>query len=157
MQRSKFKCTKLGRVFEKNKKGNNRIWWKKKDRATRPKQNIYFGRFIKQRVGISFKFEKRNDVVRCPRYDGSTTNIYYFSKEKGRERILTKKPRIRLSTIHKAKGGEADNVALILDCPKLIKEKGDEDSEHRVFYVGATRARKSLHIVESKSESGYQI
>ena len=83
--------------------------------------------------------------------------IYITSARRRGERILTKKPRIRLSTIHKAKGGEADNVALILDCPKLIKEKGDEDSEHRVFYVGATRARKSLHIVESKSESGYQI
>ena len=28
------------------------------------------------------------------------------------ERILGGKPRIRISTIHKAKGGEADNVAL---------------------------------------------
>ena len=83
--------------------------------------------------------------------------IYITSARRRGERILTKKPRIRLSTIHKAKGGEADNVALLLDCPKLIKEKGDEDSEHRVFYVGVTRARKSLHIVESKSESGYKI
>ena len=48
-------------------------------------------------------------------------------------------------------------MALILDCPKIIKEKGDEDSEHRVFYVGATRARKSLHIVERRDVNGYQI
>ena len=47
------------------------------------------------------------------------------------------------------------DIRNILD--ELIKEKGDEDSEHRVFYVGVTRARKSLHIVESKSESGYKI
>ena len=50
-----------------------------------------------------------------------------------------------------------DNVALILDCPKIIKEKGNEDSEHRIFYVGATRARKTLHIVEPKDKNGYEL
>jgi superfamily I DNA/RNA helicase len=83
--------------------------------------------------------------------------IYITSARRRGEFILTKKPRIRISTIHKAKGGEADNVALMLDCPKIIKEKGDADSEHRVFYVGATRARKSLHIVERRDVNGYQI
>ena len=83
--------------------------------------------------------------------------IYITSARRRGEYILTKKPRIRISTIHKAKGGEADNVALILDSPKVIREKGDGDSEHRVFYVGATRARKSLHIVESKDEHGYRL
>ena len=62
-----------------------------------------------------------------------------------------------VSFVHKAKGGEADNVALVLDCPKIIKDKGDTDSEHRVFYVGATRARKTLHIIEPKDENGYKI
>ena len=40
---------------------------------------------------------------------------------------------------------------------KIIKEKGNEDSEHRIFYVGATRARKTLHIVEPKDKNGYEI
>ena len=40
---------------------------------------------------------------------------------------------------------------------KIIKEKGDEDSEHRIFYVGATRARKQLHVIESKDKNGYNI
>jgi len=83
--------------------------------------------------------------------------IYITSARRRGEFILTKKPRIRISTIHKAKGGEADNVALVLDCPKIIKDKGDTDSEHRVFYVGATRARKTLHIIEPKDENGYKI
>ena len=83
--------------------------------------------------------------------------IYITAARRRGEFILTKKPRIRISTIHKAKGGEADNVALILDCPKIIKEKGDEDSEHRIFYVGATRARKTLHIVEPKDKNGYEL
>ena len=83
--------------------------------------------------------------------------IYITSARRRGEFILTRKPRIRLSTIHKSKGGEADNVALILDCPKIIKEKGNEDSEHRIFYVGATRARKTLHIVEPKDKNGYEL
>ena len=66
-------------------------------------------------------------------------------------------PRIRISTIHRSKGGEADNVALLLETPKIIQEKGDQDSEHRVFYVGATRARKQLHVIERGKKSGYKI
>ena len=83
--------------------------------------------------------------------------IYITSVLRRGESILVGKPRIRISTIHRAKGGEADNVALILDRPKIIKEKGDEDSEHRIFYVGATRAKKQLHIIESKDRNGYNI
>ena len=45
----------------------------------------------------------------------------------------------------------------IIQGPKIIKEKGDEDSEHRIFYVGATRARKTLHIVEPKDKNGYEL
>ena len=48
-------------------------------------------------------------------------------------------------------------ISIFLDCPKIIKEKGDEDSEHRVYYVGATRARKSLHVVEPRDGNGYRI
>src|SRR5210317_1393033 len=55
--------------------------------------------------------------------------------------------RIQLSTIHAAKGGEEDNVILCLDLGRKIKQavkKSDSknDEEHRVWYVGSTRARK---------------
>ena len=62
---------------------------------------------------------------------------------------LTKTPRIRLSTIHSAKGGEADNVVLFGDMSP--RSYGDmvnyPDNEYRVFYVGATRTRNNLHII----------
>ena len=33
----------------------------------------------------------------------------------------------------------------------------DPDDEHRLFYVGVTRAKKKLNIIYSKTERGYKI
>ena len=60
------------------------------------------------------------------------------------------KPRIRLSTIHQAKGGEADNVVLFSDLAPAAALNFDNDT-HRVFYVGVTRTRQSLYIVEPQN------
>ena len=68
--------------------------------------------------------------------------------------------RIRLSTIHGAKGGEADNVLLLMDLsPKFAKEYArDGDNVHRLFYVGVTRAKKGLHLVLPKhQEKGFRL
>ena len=83
--------------------------------------------------------------------------IYITSVRRMGESILTGKPRIKISTIHKAKGGEADNVALLLDSSRACAESRDQDAEIRTFYVGLTRARKSLHIIESQSYHGFQL
>ena len=83
--------------------------------------------------------------------------IYITSVRRMGESILSGKPRIRISTIHKAKGGEADNVALLLDSSKACTESPDQDGEIRTFYVGMTRARKELHLVESQNRYGFEI
>jgi len=82
---------------------------------------------------------------------------YIMSARRRGERILTGSPRIRISTIHKAKGGEADNVALLLDSTKACVESLDQDSEIRTFYVGATRAKQSLHLIETTTKHGFNI
>jgi len=82
---------------------------------------------------------------------------YIMSVRRRGERILTGSPRIRISTIHKAKGGEADNVVLFLDSTKACVESLDQDSEIRTFYVGATRAKQSLHLIESTNKHGFNI
>ena len=68
-------------------------------------------------------------------------------------------PKINLSTIHGAKGGEADNVMLLTDLSRKSQEamEVDSDDECRVFYVGATRARNQLHIVQPQREGGFII
>jgi DNA helicase-2/ATP-dependent DNA helicase PcrA len=66
-----------------------------------------------------------------------------------RGQTLRGTPRIRLSTIHGAKGGEADHVLLLTDLSTQFtqQQETDPDSVNRLFYVGLTRTRKSLHIV----------
>ena len=76
---------------------------------------------------------------------------------------LSKEPRVKLSTIHAAKGGEAENVLLILDNTKTIREaieksQDKEDEENRVWYVGVTRTKQNLYIMLAKREDhGYDI
>ena len=67
---------------------------------------------------------------------------------------LNTKPLIQLSTIHGAKGGEADNVLLVTDLsPKFAKDYAkNADDINRLLYVGVTRTRQSLHIVLPKNE-----
>ena len=71
-----------------------------------------------------------------------------------RKENIRREPRIKLSTIHGSKGGEADNVMLLTDLSRKTDEEywKQRDSERRVFYVGMTRARNSLNIVRSQTD-----
>ena len=68
-------------------------------------------------------------------------------------------PKINLSTIHAAKGGEAQNVMLLTDLTRKTQESLEKnpDDESRVFYVGVTRTKESLHIVQPQREGGFII
>jgi DNA helicase II / ATP-dependent DNA helicase PcrA len=59
-------------------------------------------------------------------------------------------PRITASTIHGSKGGEADNVVLFTDLSAAADNEMavNPDDMHRVFYVGVTRTKQNLFIVE---------
>lgn len=63
-------------------------------------------------------------------------------------------PWLLLSTVHRVKGGEADEVALFLDATKIVMDNMMEsvDDELRVLYVGSTRSREGLYLVQSKSK-----
>ena len=68
---------------------------------------------------------------------------------------LDQDARIFMSTIHAIKGGEQDNVILSLHqgstIQKAIKRSVEKrDEEHRVWYVGITRARNNLYKLKSK-------
>ena len=74
----------------------------------------------------------------------------YYIAARRRGESLVGDPRIRISTIHGAKGGEADNVVLLTDMSARTFNGMAEnmDDEARVFYVGITRAKKRLFIIQ---------
>jgi superfamily I DNA/RNA helicase len=70
---------------------------------------------------------------------------------------LLSAPRIKLSTFHAMKGGEDDNCLVYLGSTKSACESRFQDDEHRAFYVGITRARNSLYILQSTNNYRYTI
>ena len=93
--------------------------------------------------------------------DTTTTDLALFGKGyAGFGEKLNEKPRIELSTIHGAKGGESQNVVLLTDLTQNTMKgyERDPDDENRLFYVGATRTKENLHIIEPrKYEKGYLL
>ena len=84
--------------------------------------------------------------------DAGSRRVEYLRKMRANGEQLNKKPRIELSTIHAAKGGESQNVVLLTDLTKttLNTYEKNPDDENRLFYVGATRTKENLHIIEPK-------
>ena len=70
---------------------------------------------------------------------------------------LLKPPRIKVSTIHGAKGGEAHNVILYLNqtantIKGAKKSQAKQEEEFRVWYVGVTRTIENLFLIKSKNK-----
>ena len=87
--------------------------------------------------------------------DAGSRRINYLKKMKANGEQLNKKPRIELSTIHAAKGGESQNVVLLTDLTKTTWDNytdtnNFQDDENRLYYVGATRTKENLHIIDPK-------
>ena len=92
--------------------------------------------------------------------DAGQTKVDYLRKMRKNGEKLNEKPRIELSTIHGAKGGESQNVVLLTDLTQNTMKgyERDPDDENRLFYVGATRTKENLHIIEPKKyEKGYLL
>ncbi len=83
----------------------------------------------------------------------------YFVAALRRGESLTKEPRIKLSTIHGSKGGECDNVVVLSDMSYKSFEQyqQDPDDEIRVFYVGVTRTKQNLYIMDGQSQNAFDL
>lgn len=88
-------------------------------------------------------------------------NIYRLAYNRYGIAAFEAEPKITLSTIHHAKGGEWDKVILLTDMSKLTHEEylraEKKDNEHRVWYVGTTRARKHLQLIKPKGVRHYSL
>lgn len=81
---------------------------------------------------------------------------YYRSILRGK-RSLVAQPDIAVNTIHGVKGGEADNVVVNPDMAWRTHKEYSRvpDDEHRVAYVGVSRARKNLFILDPLTKNFY--
>lgn len=110
-------------------------------------------RLMEQQEDLFGEHKPWFEVLRIPEKD----RIYIQSVLRAGEKFDSDNPRIKLSTIHKAKGGEADNVALMLETSRACQTMNDPDSEVRTFYVGMTRAKHNLHLIEGRGRWRFQI
>ncbi len=89
---------------------------------------------------------------------GSLSQKEYMKAMLTNKENLSKDPRIKISTIHGAKGGEATNVVLFLDqttntIKGAKKSQAKQDEEFRVWYVGTTRTMQNLFVIKCKNKS----
>ena len=103
---------------------------------------------LKSRGGLLVDSIWHEALDRLPRAD-----VGYIVRMRQNGEMLSKRPRVRLSTIHAAKGGEADHVVLLREMARRTYREMDEnpDAERRVFYVAVTRARSKLTVVDSQT------
>jgi len=77
------------------------------------------------------------------------------------QKELDKDPLITIDTIHSVKGGEANHVVLYSkgNYPSDFenKNKQEKSDERKVWYTGATRARKTLHLLRTDYKFNYPI
>ena len=90
---------------------------------------------------------------------GKTKLVDYYQRAFAFNKNLCQEPTIELSTIHKAKGREANNVVVLLDQTGNIKDAAalDPDNEHRNWYVAVTRAKQRLYCIMPSSVHGYEL
>ena len=75
------------------------------------------------------------------------------------ENFILAAPRVKLATIHAVKGSECDNVVLFTDTSPQSHDglitPGRRDEELRIIYVGITRARRKLWIIEPQTKNNF--
>lgn len=85
----------------------------------------------------------------------------YYRKLLRERKSLRIAPEVQLETIHGAKGAECERVALWTECSRRVhteaNSSGGADDEHRVQYVGVTRARAELHVIANPARYAYAL
>ena len=122
---------------------------------TLDEEELYDMRYAKDHLGLLV-----NDSIRwhqaLGKIDLETKNYILNALKRGDN---VKNPRIKVSTIHSMKGGEADNIIVVPDISYAAHREYQKDpsTEHRVFYVAVTRAKKSLHVLYPTTDRNYVI
>lgn len=101
------------------------------------------------------KFMKLYDSIKTIEILGNGTSELEYLTSRINSIFTDKKgDGICLTTVHKAKGLEADNVYIL--CPSLMpsplaKKDWELEAEHNIMYVAWSRAKKTLNFVSEKT------
>jgi DNA helicase-2/ATP-dependent DNA helicase PcrA len=68
---------------------------------------------------------------------------------------ISSEPRVKISTMHNCKGDEADNVCIYTGFSHIVERNQNTDDEHKVWYVGITRAKKRLYLLDTGAKYEY--
>ena len=111
----------------------------------------------------ALSYARGHQFVDAPWHDAMTrikdTAVEYYRHCLRNGYRLQDAPPVHVGTIHSVKGAEADNVVLKTDMTYRTQQglEQDPDNEHRVFYVGASRAKKNLFIIDPQEGGGYSV
>jgi superfamily I DNA/RNA helicase len=80
--------------------------------------------------------------------------LEYYRRVRANGFSLLAHPNVEISTIHAAKGGEAEHVVLLSDMASRSYREYEKypDDERRVAYVGVTRAKERLTIIQPSTK-----
>ena len=83
----------------------------------------------------------------------------YIRAMRARGESLMKTPRITVSTIHRVKGGEADNVVIKQQLTSITwRSWTDADAQEvRVLFTAMSRAKERLFFLNTESQKNYEI
>lgn len=114
-------------------------------------------RYTRESLNIPIGLWNEPWYVALTGFSASARDYYLACLRRGEK--LTKEPRVRIETIHGVKGAEAENVLLMSDLSNRTAKSYRlmPDNEHRVFYVGLTRALQSVHIVMPQTDLFYPL
>jgi DNA helicase-2/ATP-dependent DNA helicase PcrA len=114
----------------------------------------------------TLKAEEKYTIHDCKQNHGLLTDKVWYESFEGVDTItenyirnmrangekINKTPRILMSTIHAFKGGERDNLCVLLDLTSAAVKQSEEDPDdlHRLYYTAFTRAKRELHIVDPR-------
>lgn len=130
------------------------VWGSKKVLDRLPDDNLIEISELAAKYGLLTNADWRTALTRIPAKDRN----YFSTVIKNGEKLL-QEPRIKINTIHGVKGGEAENVLLISDMSVRTwnEYQMHPDEETRVWYVGVTRTKQSLYIVQPRTQYFFQI
>lgn len=101
-------------------------------------------------------FEARDWPIRMSRGDVIKARKYEILRriiDDGGEEALDNEAKINISTMHAAKGKEADLVIILPECNATVRNNIRSATETRLAYVALTRAKKQVALLLPRTDS----